>query len=127
MKPASSSVFSRKANTDMNCVKKISVSLSTSLRVLLPCFIQSRPINLSQRASPAAFTVTTRCVMAHQTPRHRTKCCDALMKVLSADTETAQDMARQRPLTQLEEKMVSADLVVFIRACNLKFCLKVLL
>lgn len=36
-------------------------------------------------------------------------------------------MARQRPLTRLEEKMVRADLVVFVRACNIKFCLTVLL
>lgn len=70
-----------------------------------------RPINLSQRASPAAFTVMTRCVMAHQTPRPRTRCCDALTKVLSADTAMAQDMARQRPLTQLEEKMGPAALL----------------
>lgn len=70
-----------------------------------------RPINLNQRASPAAFTVTTRCVMAHRTPRPLTRCCDALTKVLSADMETVLGMARQRPLTQLEEKMGPAALL----------------
>lgn len=74
-------------------------------------FFHPRPINLSQRASPAAFTAMTRCAMAHQTPRPLTRCCDAQTKVLSADTETAQDMARQKPLMLLEEKMVSPDLV----------------
>lgn len=61
-----------------------------------------RPINLNQRASPAAFTVTTRCAMAHQTPHPLTRCCDGQTKVLSADMETVQGMARQKPLTQLE-------------------------
>lgn len=70
-----------------------------------------RPINLSQRASPAAYTVTTRCVMAHQTPHPLTRCCGAQTKVLSADMETAQDMASQKPLTQLEEKMGPAALL----------------
>lgn len=70
-----------------------------------------RPINLSQRASPAAFTVTKRCVMARRIPHPLTRCCDAQTKVLSADMQTAQDMARQRPPTQLEEKMGPAVLL----------------
>lgn len=78
----------------------------------LQCFIQSRPINLSQRASPAAFTVTKRCAMAHQTPHPLTRCCGAQTKVLSVDTETARDIPRQKPLTLLEGKMVSCDVVV---------------
>lgn len=82
--------------------------------------IQSRPINVSQRASPAAFTVTTRCAMAHQTPHLLTRCSDAQMKVLLADMEMALGMARQKPLTQLEEKMVSR-IWCFTHACNLNF------
>lgn len=100
--------------------KDISVSLSTSQQFFLPYFIQSRPINVSQRASPAAFTVTTRCAMAHQTPHLLTRCSDAQMKVLLADMEMALGMARQKPLTQLEEKMVSR-IWCFTHACNLNF------
>lgn len=50
--------------------------------------------------------------MAHQTPHPLTRCCDAQTKVLSADTEILEDMARQKPLMQLEEKMVSLYVVV---------------
>lgn len=85
--------------------------MSVSFQSSLLYFIQSRPINISQRANLAAFTVTTRCVMAHQTPHLLTRCSDAQTKVLSADTEMALDMARQKPLTQLEEKTVSPELV----------------
>lgn len=81
-------------------------------QVFLPYFIQSRPINLNQRASPAAFTAMTRCVTAHQTPRPLSRCCDAQTKVLSADMETAPGTARQKPLRQLEEKMVRSDLFI---------------
>lgn len=70
-----------------------------------------RPINLSQRASPAAFIVTTRCVMAHRIPHPLTSCCDDQMKVLSADMETAQAMERQKLPTHSEEKMGQAALL----------------
>lgn len=69
-----------------------------------------RPINLNQRASPAAFTVMKRCVMAPQTQHPLTRCCDAQMKVLSADMETELDTARQKPLTPSEVKMGPAPL-----------------
>lgn len=79
-------------------------------------FFQSRPISLSQRASPAPCTVMTRCAMAHQIPHPLTRCCGARMKVLSADMGTAQGMGSLKPLTQLEEKMVSPCLAP-LRVC----------
>lgn len=93
-------------------------STGAHAKSMLMFFFQTRPINLSQRASPAPCTVMTRCAMAHQIPRLLTRCCDARMKVLSADMETAQDMASLKPLTQLEVKMVSPGLVpLLMRAC----------
>lgn len=102
-------IFSRKVHHGM---KMTPVWANPQHLFFLPRFIQSRPINLSQRASPAAFTVTKRCAMAHQTPHPLTRCCGAQTKVLSVDTETARDIPRQKPLTLLEGKMVSCDVVV---------------
>ena len=88
----------------------MTVSLSTPHQFYPLCFflfLHSRPINISQRANPTTLTVTTRRVMAHQTPHLLTRYSDALMKVLSADMEMALDTARQKPPTQCEEKTVS--------------------
>lgn len=91
------------------------VSVATSETM----FVLSRPINLSQRASPATFTVMTRCAMARQIPHRRIRCCDAQMKVLSAEVATAQGRARQKPLMLPEEKMVSWEMVVIGICANL--------
>lgn len=71
----------------------------------------TRPTNLSQRASPAAFTVMTRCVMAHQILHPHTRCCGDQMKVQSADMATTQAMPRLKAPLQLEEKTGQAALL----------------
>lgn len=75
-------------------------------------FYFSRPINLSQRARPAAFTVMTKCVMAHQSPRPLIRCCGGQMKVPSANREMAQGTARPKSPTLFELKTVSQYLGV---------------
>lgn len=77
-----------------------------TLQVLTLCDSPFRPINISQRVSPAASTATTSSAMAHRTLHHLTRCSGGQMKVPSADTLMGPDMAKRNLLKPLEEKMV---------------------